>query len=136
MPRQQLLFLLLAVCLTGIMASVGVIAVQEALAPDNRNVLVQELHVLAQEAREYRLRPMLQDGGEGTFLGLTATPQGIRLLTTSPSTVHGDFFVRTAGSVGSVELLAVGTERGYDPRYPVRISMTVYAESVKVRMLN
>jgi hypothetical protein len=135
-PRQQLLFLLLGVCLAGVMASVGVIIVQDALAPDNRRVLVEELGALATKAQEYRSRPMLQDGGEGTFLGLTPTPFGIRLLTQDPSGVHGDFFIRTAGTVTSVELMAVGVERGYDPRYPVRITMQVFADSVRVRMLN
>jgi hypothetical protein len=99
-------------------------------------VLVEELNLLAEKAQEYRRRPMLQDGGEGTFLGLTPTPHGIRLLTQNPSSVHGDFFIRTGGTVTSVELLAVGVERGYDPRYPVRIAMQVFADSVRVRMLN
>lgn len=136
MGHQQLLFTLLAVCVVGVMVSVGVITLQEALRPDNRVELVQDLRTLAGEAQAFYRRPLDQGGGEGTFLGLTANRQGITRLTPRPSTTHGDFFVKRAGNIHTVELLAVGVAPGKDPRYPVRIAMTVWADSLAFSTLN
>ncbi len=136
MGQQQLLFLLLGVSIIGIMTSVGVISLQLEFAPDNREVLIQELSAIASEAQSYYRRPFNLDGGEGTFLGLGANIDGIKMLTPKHSTAHGDFFVRTPGNIDSVELMAIGIERGIDSRYPVRVVMTVWADSMAVTVLN
>ncbi len=136
MGHQQLLLTLLAVCVTGILVSVGVITVQDALAPDNRLELMQDLSSIATEAQAFYKRPISRDGGEGTFLGLTANRDGIRKLTPRPSSTHGDLFVKKAGDAHSVQFLAVGVDRGLDPRYPIRLLMTVWPDSTALTVLN
>lgn len=136
MGHQQLLFTLLAVCVVGIMISIGVITLQEALRPDNRTELVQDLRELAREAQVFYRRPLEQGGGEGTFLGLTQNMQGIRKLTPRPSSVHGDFFVKRAGNLHTVEILGVGVTPGRDPRHPVRLAIVVWPDSTALVTLN
>jgi hypothetical protein len=134
--HQQLLITLLAVCVVGIMISVGVITLQEALRPDNRTELTTDLLAIAREAQSYFRRPIEQGGGEGTFLGLTTNMKGIQKLTTHPSNAHGDYFVKRAGNLRSVELLGVGVTPGRDARYPVRLAMTIWPDSVAIVTLN
>jgi type II secretory pathway pseudopilin PulG len=134
--HQQLLFTLLAVCVVGIMISVGVITLQEALRPDNRTQLTTDLLALAREAQAFYRRPMEQGGGEGTFLGLTTNMKGIQRLTSRPSNAHGDYFVKRAGNLHSVELLGVGVTPGRDPRYPVRLAMLIWPDSTIITTLN
>ena len=136
MGHQQLLITLLTVCVIGVLVSVGVIALQDALAPDNRAELTRSLQALGKEAQLYCRRPFVEGGGEGTFLGLSATIHGIRKLTPKNSTLHGDLFIRKNGTLRSVELIAVGVEPGRDPRYPIRIAMTVWADSTALMTLN
>lgn len=136
MGQQQILFLLLGVCIIGIMVSVGLITSQSEMAPDNRQVLIAELHQMASEAQLFRKKPMEAGGGEGTFLGLLPNIESVRKLTPNHSTAQGDFFVRTPGGINTVELMAVGIQRGLDSRFPVRVAMTVWADSVAVQILN
>lgn len=136
MGHQQLLLTLLAVCVVGIMLSVGVITLQEALRPDNRTELVRDLQSIAREAQTFYRRPLDLGGGEGTFLGLTTNMEGIRKLTTHPSTVNGDFFIRKSGNIHTVEILGIGVTPGRDPRYPVRFAITVWADSTALIPLN
>ncbi len=136
MGHQQLLFTLLAVCVVGIMISIGVITLQEALRPDNRTGLTQELLVLARSAQEYYKKPSAGGGGEGTFMGLTTSMQGILRITSKPSSTNGDFFIKRAGNVHTVEILGVGVTPGRDPRYPVRLSVIVWPDSAAIVSLN
>ncbi|MFN0157810.1 MAG: hypothetical protein ACKVRP_07040 [Bacteroidota bacterium] len=136
MGHQQILFLLLGICIIGVITSVGVITLQDELAPDNREVLMHQLQSVAFEAQAYYRRPFNAGGGEETFLGLSANIEGIKKLTLSHSTSYGDIFIRTSGNVKSVELMAIGIERGQDERYPVRVVMTVWPESTAVKILN
>lgn len=136
MGQQQILLLLLGICVIGIALSVGIITFQNENAPDNRQQLIDELEHLAFVAQEYNRRPFHLEGGEGTFLGIGASVTGIRKLTLNPSTAVGDFFVKRSGDVTSLELMAVGIERGVDPRFPVRVAMTVFADRTEIQVLN
>ncbi|MGA9115273.1 MAG: hypothetical protein WB626_00695 [Bacteroidota bacterium] len=130
------MLLVLVVCIVGVMTSVGVIAFQDFMAPDNRLVLREELHRMGAAAQRYYRTPAAQGGGEGTFLALNLLPEGIRRLTDRPSTKQGDFFIRHSGLTRSTEIMAIGVERGFDSRYPVRISLTVWPDSMALRMHN
>lgn len=136
MGQQQILFLLLGICIFGIAISVGVITLQNEFAPDNREVLKHELQALGAEAQAFYRRSIADGGGDGSFLGLSPGIEGISMLTSKHSTADGDFFIKRAGDLNSVELMAIGTERGIDARLPVRLVMTVWAESTAVQVLN
>jgi hypothetical protein len=134
--QQQILFLILAMCVIGIAVTVGVIKIQQGDLDDRRDVVIAELERLASEAREYYRRPLQDGGGDGSFIQLTARPQGIKKLIDAPLTNRGDFSVRMSNTSSYVELLGVGLDRGLDPRYPVKIMMTVWPESTAVTILN
>ncbi len=136
MGQQQILFLLLGICIFGIAISVGVISIQSELAPDNREILKHELQVLATEAQAFYHRSIAEGGGDGSFIGLSPGNEGLYKLTAKPSTIDGDFFIKRQGDVNSVELMAIGTQRGMDSRLPVRLVMTVWAESTAIQVMN
>ena len=136
MGQQQILFLILAICVIGIAVTVGVIKVQQGDLDDRREVVIAELERLASKAQEYYRRPAHDGGGDSSFIQLTARPQGIKMLTDAPSSNYGDFSVRISRTSSYVQLIGVGLDRGLDPHYPVRIMMTVWPESTAATILN
>ena len=136
MGQQQILFLILGVCMVGIAVSVGVIAVQNYDVTDHREVLITKMYDLAARAQTYYRTPADKGGGGGSFLLLNLMPQGIERLTKKPPTLHGDFFIKKTGYSTCTQIVGAGLERGRDPRYPVRVMMTVWAESTVVSILN
>jgi hypothetical protein len=53
--QQQILFLILAICVIGIAVTVGVIKVQQGDLDDRREVVIAELERLASKARVIKL---------------------------------------------------------------------------------
>ncbi len=136
MGQQQILMLLIGISIIGIAVSCGVITMQSATEPDCRELLVRDLQDLAADAQGYFNTPLEYEGGGGTFLGLQAGISGIRRLTVNPSTAHGDFYIAREGDVSSVEIVAIGTRRGWDERLPVRVVATVHADTSFIRVVN
>lgn len=136
MRQQQILFLILGACIIGIALSVGVIAVQANSGVDYRSALYTDLKKIADEARTYRARPYEEDGGDGTFIGLTSTPQGLEKLTSSSVLPAGKFSIVKSGNTQSVQILAIGFSPGTDPRKPIKMLMTVFAETTSIAVLN
>lgn len=136
MGQQQILFLILGVCVLGIVLSIGVINVQQEASQENRAYLVAELERLATLAQEFYRRPFEDSGGEGSFLSLTGVDQGIDVLSPIRSKVHGDFFIKKTHSSTSLQIVAIGVVPGRDPRFPVRAMITVLSDSTSVSILN
>lgn len=136
MGQQQILFLILGVCVLGIALSVGVITVQQEASQDNRAHLVSELQYLGTLAQDFFRRPFDDGGGGGSFLPLTSVAQGVNVLSPVPSTVHGDFFFVKTDSDSSLQIVAIGVVPGKDPRFPVRSMITVYPDSTAISILN
>jgi hypothetical protein len=134
--QQQILFLILTVCIIGIAVSVGVIKAQQGDLDDRRDVVIEELERLASKGQDYYKRPLQEGGGDGSFLRLTARPGGITSLMDASSSKYGDFFVKMSSASSPLQLIGVGLDRGLDPRYPVKIMMTVLPESTAVTILN
>ena len=136
MVPQQLLVLILGVCIIGIAVSAGFIIVQNDSYGDCRQAIYSEFTTLAKATREYRVRPYESDGGDGTFIGLTATPQGIAKLTQTSSTPFADFSIQASGTAQAVSILAIGKSPGLDVRKPVKMLMTVFPETTAIVVLN
>ena len=135
MGQQQLLFLILGTCIIGIAISVGVIAVQSNSNVDYRSALHSELQQIAADARSYRARSFEDEGGEGTFIGLISTPEGMQKLSVS-SLYAGKFSIVKSGNSKSVQILAVGFSPGINPRKPMKMLMTIFPESSSIAVLN
>jgi hypothetical protein len=136
MGQQQILFLILGVCVLGIAVSVGVIALQQEASHENRAILIAELQRLGTLAQEFYKRPFEDRGGGGSFLPLTGVSHSVSVLSPTPSKAHGDFFIKKTSSCTSVEIVAIGVVPGNDRILPVRAMITVYPESTAVSILN
>ena len=136
MGQQQILFLLLAVCILGIVMSVGIITKQKEILPNSRSHIIEELTGIAERAQSFYRKPVEAGGGNGSFLRLTATTNGICKLTTKATTPFADYFLPKTNSGSYVRLIAIGFEPGINPNLPVRVTMTVWAESTRVSILN
>ncbi len=136
MGQQQLLFLILGACIIGIAISIGVIAVQSNSNVDYRSALQSDLRVIAENARAYSSRSCEQEGGDGTFIGLTSTPEGMRKLSAGLPLYGGKFSIIKSGNSRSVQILGLGFSPGINPRKPIKMLMTVFPESTSIVMLN
>lgn len=136
MGQQQILFLILGVCVLGIAISVGVITVQEEPATENREYVIAQLHQLADEAQVYYARSSEANEGAGTFLELTLFSNGINALTARSSTHRGDFAVRQTGTSNSLQIVGIGVVPGHDTHLPVRAMITVWPDSTALAVLN
>lgn len=132
MGQQQLLFVILAVCIIAIAVSVGVITVTGSALSDNRIGLENDLHAIAVRAQMFA-----RENPEGaTFLLLNHTPDALHMLGFSPSNPHGDFFVKRGVSSSSIQFVGVGVEAGYDQKRPIRMMMTVWRDSTALSVMN
>ncbi len=136
MGPQQLLVLILGVCIIGIAVSAGVIIVQNESYGDCRQAITAEFDRLASAARDYRVRSYESEGGDGTFIGLTTTPQGIAKLTQTASTPFADFSILSNGNDRTVSLLAIGKSPGQDSRKPIEMVMMVFEDTSAIVVLN
>ncbi|MBI5473776.1 MAG: hypothetical protein HY961_15670 [Ignavibacteriae bacterium] len=128
--------LILGFCIIGIAASAGVIVVQNESYGDSRQAIRAEFMQLAKAAHEYRARTYEANGGDGTFMGLTPTPEGISKLTPTPSTPHAEFSILSSGDSHTVSILAVGKSPGQDVRRPIEMVMMVFEDTSAVVVLN
>lgn len=134
MGQQQILFFILVVCIAGIAVSAA--AIVSDSETDYRAAIRADLTGLAERAREFRATPFEAEGGDGTFIGLTATPQGFARLAGTMTRTYARFFISKSGNSRSVEVTAVGLHPGNDPRKPIMMVMTVFAESTAIRVVN
>jgi hypothetical protein len=136
MGQQQILFLILAVCIIGIAMSTGIIVLQSDSSVDYRQAISTDLKILASEAQAYRHRSFEEGGGDGSFIGLTATPQGIEKLTKTRLTSHADYSIKKSGNSHFVQIMAIGHSPGNDARKPIKMLITVFAETTSIAVLN
>jgi len=134
MGQQQIVFLILALCIVGIALSAYAI-VRDGEA-DHRTAMSNDLQQLALSAQSYRTRSFEDGGGDGTFIGLTATPQGFERLVPTFSRTYARYFISKTGNSRCVELTALGFFPGIDPRKPMKLTMTVYADSMRLTVVN
>ena len=136
MGQQQILFLILGVCIIGIAISTGIIIIQSDPSINHRQTIYSDLKNLAAEAQAYRQRSFEEGGGDGTFIGLTSTLQGIEKLTKTRLTPHAEYEIKKSGNSHSIEIIAVGHSPGNDTRKPIKMLMTVFPESTSIAVLN
>ena len=136
MGQTQILMLVLVMVLVGIAIMMAVFIFNENIASANLDNVTEHLLVLASNAqRHYRL-PISMNGGGHSFNRLTANPQGMLLLTTSPTTEAGTFSVSVAGDDSKVTLQGVGIEDGDDDGTDCTVTCEVYMDSVYAIVVN
>ena len=135
MGQQQILFVILAVCIIAIALSVGVISSTGHNISDDRMLLAQDLKTIAARAQEYATVPLEQGGGV-SFCALSRMSDALTRLGCPSSNVHGDFFVKRSMNPSRLQIVAVGIRPGYDQKRPMRLLMTVWSDSTSLIVLN
>lgn len=69
MGQQQIILIVLCVIVVGIAIAVGLIMFQAGAITANRDAIIEDLFVLAADARQYYLRPISYGGGGKSFAG-------------------------------------------------------------------
>jgi Tfp pilus assembly protein PilE len=128
MGSQQLLMIVIGVVIIGIMIAVGMFMFRDQAASTSRDSISNDLVSLATAAQKYHRRPSTFGGGGNSFGGLT-----LDKLTTKSSNGNGDYVlipaIVPAGQL-SVNITGTGKELGTDGATPVKLTMTVMADSI------
>ena len=128
MGTQQLLMIVVGVVLVGIMIAVGLFLFRDQAAATSRDSISNDLVALATASQKYYRRPATFGGGGNSFDGLSMSK-----LTTKPSNANGDYVLSpdpVSGGTTSITITGTGKEIGNDGSAPVRLTMTVMADSI------
>ena len=136
MGQQQVLFVILAVCIIAIAVSVGVLSLSGHAVVDNRTLLSHDLELIARKAQGYYQLSSEQGGGDGSFNLLSRMPDALSRLGFLASNAHGDFFVKKSTNSSSIQVVAVGIESGYDRKRPLRMMITIWPDRTALSILN
>lgn len=136
MGQQQILFVILAVCIIGIAVSIGFISLSGHALSDNRALVEQDLRFMAKQIQDYVALPPEQGGGGVSFYLLSRLPDAMSRLGCPPSNAHGDFFLKKSENAACLQVIGVGIEAGLDQKRPLRLMMTVWADSTSLSVLN
>jgi len=128
MGTQQLLLIVVGVVIVGVMIAVGLFMFRDQAAATARDSISNDLVALATASQKYFRRPSTFGGGGNSFGGLTMSK-----LTTKPSNANGDYVLvpdPVPGTASSIVITGVGKELGNDGSLPVKLTMTVMADSI------
>ena len=128
MGTQQLLLIILAVILVGIMIAIGMYMFQDQAAATNRDAITNDLVSLAAQAQKYYRRPAILGGGANSFDGLT-----LAKMTSRPSNENGSYSMTpdpVPGGTTAIVVTGIGTEIGIDGATSVEVVMTVWNDSL------
>ena len=132
MGQQQLLLIILGVIVVGIAVAVGITMFSDNAVSANRDAVTNDLVNLASRAQQFYRRPTALGGGQGTFNGLDASATGLQKLTSKPKNANGLYAITGAGDANTVVLQGVGNEKGNNNTSPIKLTMTVFADSTSV----
>ena len=133
MGQQQLLLIILGVIVVGIAVAVGITMFTDNAQSANRDAVTNDLVNLASRAQQHYRRPAALGGGQGSF---TNSKGGVAIaaitqLTSKPTNANGTYTLGTVAD-DNVIITGTGTETGFDGTSPVKVEMTVWADSSKI----
>jgi len=127
MGTQQLLLIVLGVIIVGIAIVVGIQMFGASAVEANKNAIVQDALQVAAKAQQWYRKPEVLGGGGRSFENFDLTDIGYTGQD-SVETQDGTIIVSGQGS-NSFVVTVVGKEDGDGDGNPVRVRMTVYADS-------
>ena len=134
MGTQQLLLIVVGVVIVGIMIAVGLFMFRDQAAATARDSISNDLIALATASQKYYRRPGAFGGGNNSFGGLTLSK-----LTTKGANANGDYTLTpdpVPASTTAITIIGAGKELGNDGVLPVKLTMTVMADSILLVMNN
>ena len=128
MGSQQMLLIIVGVLMGGLMIAIGITMFGDNASASNRDAIANDLAAHASRAQVYQKRPKCIGGGGGSF-------QGFRLSYGSTTNNNGTFSVSSStGTLITIE--GIGHELGFDRSNPVKVAITVSADTISVAELN
>ena len=116
MGQQQLLLIILGICVVGVAIAVGITAFSSENVKSNRDSLVNQLNNIGADAFSYYMKAKIMLGGGGDFRGysvpssLSNSQDGIySIISKSKDTIR--FRADSKSGFGSIEVMA--TNRGF-----------------------
>ena len=128
MGTQQLLMIVVGVVIVGIMIAVGLFMFRDQAAATARDSMSNDLVALATASQKYYRRPAAFGGGGNSFSGLTMAK-----MTTKSSNANGDYVLTpdpVPPATVAISIVGTGLEVGNDGQTPVKLTMTVMADSI------
>jgi hypothetical protein len=130
MGSQQLMLIVIGIVIAGISVAIGVWMFIDQSTATNRDEISNDLIQYAAQAQKYFRRPATLGGGNNSFGGLT-----LNRLTSKPVNANGTYTLSpdpAPPSAASVSITGVGRETGTDRATPVKLTLTVWADSVLI----
>ncbi|HCV42884.1 MAG TPA: hypothetical protein DGH68_05335 [Bacteroidetes bacterium] len=134
MGSQQILLVVVGVVIVGVMIAVGLFMFRDQAAATARDSISNDLVALATGSQKYYRRPSTFGGGGNSFGGLTMSK-----LTTRGSNANGDYALSpdpVPPGTTMITITGTGLETGNDGSTPVKLTMTVMADSILLVMNN
>lgn len=128
MGSQQQLLIIVGVLMVGLSIAIGSTMFADSSAASNRDAIANDLAAHASRAQAFQKRPKCIGGGGGSFVGF-------RISTGSVTNANGGYAVSNSAP-SSITIQGIGKEIGYDQERPVKVAMTITADSISVAELN
>jgi hypothetical protein len=128
MGSQQMLLIIVGVLMVGLMIAIGITMFGDNASASNRDAIANDLAAHASRAQVFQKRPRCIGGGGGSF-------QGFRISNGSTTNQNGSFAVSSSTS-SAITIEGIGHELGYDHSNPVKVAITVSADTIAVAELN
>lgn len=128
MSNQQILLIILVIIIVGVGIAVGISLFQEDSIEASRAAIVQDLQVLASQARQYYVKPYYLGGGNRDFTGVT-----MNKFTRITQNENGRYYIQNATAT-QVTIVGVGWLISDDDS--IRVSMQVSEQSNRIQILN
>lgn len=128
MGSQQQLLIIVGVLMVGLSIAIGITMFADSASASNRDAIANDLAAHASRAQVYQKRPKCMAGGGGSF-------EGFHISSGSTTNNNGAFSVSAATS-SSVTIQGIGHEIGYDRTTPVKVALTISADTIAVADLN
>lgn len=130
MGSQQLMLIVVGVVLIGIAVALAFDLFIDQSAATNRDAISNDLVQFGAQAQKYYRRPASLGGGNNSFGGLT-----LERVTSKPANANGTYELSpdpVPATATSVTLIGLGLENGNDGETPVKLTMTVSADSILI----
>jgi hypothetical protein len=128
MGSQQMLLIIVGVLMVGLSIAIGITLFSDSASASNRDAIASDLQRQASRAQIYQRRPKTLGGGGGSFVGF-------QISNGSMTNDNGTYSVSST-TTSSCVIQGIGHEIGYDRTTPVKVAMTVMADTMTVADLN
>ncbi len=112
MAQQQLYLLVLVFVIVGLAVGIGIVMFSDNSVSANRDAVSHDLLNFAARAHEYYRKPAQQNGGGGSYVGLTTDVEDLYKVTNLPGgqNANGTYSVFSDGTPSEVVLQGIGRE--------------------------